>query len=63
VRKNLGYRVSSISVEDMETLADEVSVLRDDIFRAGWDATAAKMPGMAPLLPRKPGDTVNGVPT
>ncbi|MFG2970992.1 hypothetical protein ACGFZS_47760 [Streptomyces sp. NPDC048288] len=63
VRKNLGYRVSSISAEEMDALADEVAVLRDDMFRAGWNATAAKMPGMAPIPPRKPGDTVNGVPT
>ncbi|MEU9979514.1 hypothetical protein [Streptomyces sp. NPDC051014] len=63
VRKNLGYRVSSISVEEMEALADEVTVLRDDMFRVGWNASAAKMPGMAPIPPRKPGDTVNGVPT
>ncbi|MBW8796366.1 MAG: hypothetical protein JF597_23040 [Streptomyces sp.] len=53
----------SVSVEEMEALADEVAVLRADMFRAGWNAAAAKMPGMAPIAPRKPGDTVNGAPT
>jgi hypothetical protein len=63
VRKQLAYRAASISVEEMEALADEVAILRDDMFRAGWNATAAKMPGMKPIEPRKPDDTVNGVPT
>lgn len=63
VRKDLGYRVSPISVEEMEALADEVSILRSDIFRAGWNATAAKRPGMGPFPPRESGGTVNGIPT
>lgn len=61
VGKKLGYRVSSISVEEMEALADEVTVLRDDMFTAGWNANAGKMPGMPPIPPRKPGQRVNGV--
>ncbi|WP_329034495.1 hypothetical protein OIE71_18370 [Streptomyces sp. NBC_01725] len=63
VRKKLGYRVSAISVREMEALADEVTILRSDMFRAGWNAGAAKLPGMRPIPSRKPGDTVNGVPT
>ena len=63
VRKKLGYRVSSVSVEEMEALADEVVILRDDLFTAGWNATTGEMPGIKPIPPRKPGDTVNGVPT
>ncbi|MEU1034520.1 hypothetical protein ABZ402_38610 [Streptomyces mirabilis] len=59
--KALGYRVSSISVEEMEALADEVTVLRDDMFTAGWNASADKMPGMQPIPPRAPGQRVNGV--
>ncbi|MFD5636232.1 hypothetical protein ACFWJM_19175 [Streptomyces sp. NPDC127077] len=59
--KKLGYRVSSISVEQMEDLADEVAVLRDDMFRAGWNARTGKMPGMRPIPPRAPEQTVNGV--
>ncbi|MFF3420298.1 hypothetical protein ACFYW9_37400 [Streptomyces sp. NPDC002698] len=59
--KKLGYRVSSISVEQMEALTDEVAVLRDDMFRAGWNARAGKMPGMRPIPPRTSGQTVNGV--
>ncbi|MFD8736239.1 hypothetical protein ACFV06_15185 [Streptomyces sp. NPDC059618] len=59
--KKLGYRVSSISVKQMEALADEVAALREDMFRAGWNARAGKMPGMRPIPPRAPGQTVNGV--
>lgn len=62
LKKNLGYRASSISVEEMEALADEIALLRNDIFSTSWNATAAKMPGIEPVPPRKPGDTVNGVP-
>ncbi|MFF4508218.1 hypothetical protein [Streptomyces sp. NPDC001401] len=62
VRKNLGYRVSSTSVEEMEALADEVTILRDDMFRAGWNTDAANRPGMDRLPPRQPGQRVNGVP-
>ncbi|WP_406168336.1 hypothetical protein [Streptomyces sp. NBC_00996] len=61
MRKRLGYRVSAISVEEMEALADEVTVLRDDMFSAGWNARAAKLPGMRPIPPRAPGEKVNGV--
>ncbi|MFJ6835515.1 hypothetical protein [Streptomyces sp. NPDC091209] len=59
--KKLGYRVSSISIEQMEALADEVTVLRDDMFRAGWNAHAGKMPGLGLIPPRAPGQTVNGI--
>ncbi|MFF1604204.1 hypothetical protein ACFVYV_43465 [Streptomyces mirabilis] len=63
VRKSLGYSVTPITVEEMETLADEVAVLRSDMFTAGWNATAAKLPGMGRVGPRAPGDTVYGVRT
>ncbi|MFE2828464.1 hypothetical protein [Streptomyces sp. NPDC059271] len=59
--KKLGYRVSAVSVEAMESLADEVTVLRNDMFRAGWNARAGRMPGMQPIPPRAPGQTVNGI--
>ncbi|MEU0965673.1 hypothetical protein ABZ357_09685 [Streptomyces sp. NPDC005917] len=52
-----------MSVEEMEALADEVVVLRDDMFRADWNATAAKVPGFRPIPPRQPSDKVNGIPT
>ncbi|MFJ8021422.1 hypothetical protein [Streptomyces sp. NPDC096311] len=61
VRKSVGYRVSAVSAEEMEAFADDVTVLRDDMFRAGWNARAAKLPGMQPIPPRAPGETVNGV--
>ncbi|MEV5792667.1 hypothetical protein [Streptomyces sp. NPDC052192] len=61
VSKKLGYRVSSISVERMETLADEITVLGADLFQVGWNATAGKMPGMQPIPARLPGQTVNGI--
>ncbi|WP_328441734.1 hypothetical protein OHA71_42715 [Streptomyces sp. NBC_00444] len=54
VRKKLGYRASAVSVEEMEALADEVTVLRDDIFTAGWNATVGKLPGMEPSPRRAP---------
>lgn len=60
-KKTLGYNTSPISIEEMEALAEEVTVLRDDMFTAGWNATAGKMPGMQPIPPRKPGQRVNGV--
>lgn len=59
--RKLGYRVSAISVEEMEALADEITVLRDDMFTAGWNSNAGKMPGMEPIPPRAPGQRVNGV--
>lgn len=58
--KKLGYRVSPASVERMEMLADEITVLMHDMSTAGWNATAGKMPGMQPIPPRLPGQTVNG---
>ncbi|MFE2684024.1 hypothetical protein [Streptomyces mirabilis] len=61
VRKSLGYRVSAISVEEMEALSDEVTVLRSDMFTAGWNAVAGKVPGMRPIPPRAPGQKVNVV--
>ncbi|MER5908688.1 hypothetical protein ABT150_53520 [Streptomyces mirabilis] len=60
-KKTLGYRVSAISVEEMEALAGEVTVLRSDMFTAGWNARAGKMPGMQPIPPARPGQRVNGV--
>jgi hypothetical protein len=60
-KKTLGYRVSAISVEEMEALADEITVLRNDMFTAGWNARAGKMPGMQPIPPRARGQKVNGV--
>ncbi|MFD4968927.1 hypothetical protein [Streptomyces sp. NPDC058424] len=62
IRKSLGYNAKPITVEEMEALADEVTVLRSDMFRAGWNAGAGKQPGMGLIPPRKPGDTVNGIP-
>ncbi|MGV9707481.1 hypothetical protein [Streptomyces sp. NPDC003483] len=59
--KKLGYRVSPISVDRMETLADEITVLRYDLARAGWNARAGKMPGMQLIPPRVPGEPVNGI--
>ncbi|MEU6591380.1 hypothetical protein ABZ923_19520 [Streptomyces sp. NPDC046881] len=61
VHKMLGYHTSAVTVEEMEALADEVAVLRDDMFRAGWNASSAKPSGMERLPPRLPGQTVNGV--
>jgi len=61
VKKNLGYRTSAVTVEQMKALADEVALLRDAMFRVGWNAGAGKMPGMAKLPPPTPGQTVNGV--
>ncbi|WP_240657803.1 hypothetical protein [Streptomyces populi] len=61
VRKNLGYRATPISVEEMEALADEVALLRSDMFRAGWNATAGKAPGLGTIPAPKPGEFVNGV--
>jgi hypothetical protein len=61
VRKNLGYLATPITPDEMEDLADEVTVLRDDMFRAGWNSKAGKMPGMQPIPPRAPGQRVNGV--
>ncbi|MEU0253296.1 hypothetical protein ABZ299_12470 [Streptomyces sp. NPDC006184] len=60
-KKALGYHTSAVTVEEMEALADEVAVLRDDMFRAGWNASSAKLPGMGRLPPRIPGQKVNGV--
>ncbi|WP_228472585.1 hypothetical protein [Streptomyces cyaneochromogenes] len=59
--KSLGYRASAVSVEEMETLADEVTLLQSDMFRAGWNARAAQMPGMRKIPAPAPGQTVNGV--
>ncbi|MGW5368969.1 hypothetical protein ACWER6_26245 [Streptomyces sp. NPDC004009] len=61
VRKNLGYHTSAVTVEEMEALADEVLLLREAMFRAGWNARAAKLPGMRKVQPPAPGQTVNGV--
>ena len=61
VKKTLGYHVSAVSVEEMETLADEVALLRNDMFRAGWNSGAAKQPGMRKIPPPAPGQKVNGV--
>ncbi|WP_405884209.1 hypothetical protein OG762_40185 [Streptomyces sp. NBC_01136] len=41
--------------------AEEATVLRDDIFTAGWNVRAGKLPGMHPIPPRAPGQNVNGV--
>lgn len=60
-RKSWGYRASTVSVEHMEKLADEVALLRDSMFRAGWNAQAAKLPGMRRMPPPTPGQQVNGV--
>ncbi|MGY5121194.1 hypothetical protein ACWC2H_36040 [Streptomyces sp. 900105755] len=61
MRKNIGYRSIAIGVEEMEQLADDIAVLRDDLFRVGWNATVAKQTGADLIQPRQPGDTVNGV--
>lgn len=61
LRKSLGYRASSVSVEEMEALADEVTLLKSDMFRAGWNARAARMPGMQKSPQPAPGQTVNEV--
>ncbi|MGP4090745.1 hypothetical protein [Streptomyces sp. KR55] len=60
VRKSIGYNATPITIEEMEAIADEVTVLRDDMFSAGWNAGAAKLPGMRPIPPRAPGQKVNG---
>ncbi|WP_445279649.1 hypothetical protein [Streptomyces sp. DSM 118148] len=60
-RKSLGYHASTVTVEEMEALADEVVLLRDAMFRAGWNARAGKLPGMDRIPPPTPGQTVNGV--
>ncbi|MEU7048057.1 hypothetical protein [Streptomyces eurythermus] len=60
VKKNLGYRTSAVTVEEMEALADEVIVLREDMFRVGWNARAAKLPGMGKIPPRAPSQADNG---
>lgn len=61
LKKSLGYRASAVSVEEMETLADEVTLLQSDMFRAGWNAHAAQMPGLQKIPAPAPGQTVNGV--
>ncbi|MGV9248976.1 hypothetical protein [Streptomyces sp. NPDC003710] len=45
VRKGFGYKTTRISVEEMETVADEVEKLRDDMFVAGWNAVAIQRGG------------------
>ncbi|GED89341.1 hypothetical protein TNCT6_64260 [Streptomyces sp. 6-11-2] len=57
VRKSLGYNAKPITVEEMEALADEVTVLRSDLFRVGWNAGAGKQPGMGLI----PGSVMNQV--
>ncbi|MGW2550673.1 hypothetical protein [Streptomyces sp. NPDC001635] len=59
--RSIGYTATPVTVEEMEDLADEVTVLRDDLFRAGWNAGPGKDPGMGPIPPRTPGQRVNGV--
>ncbi|WP_245608049.1 hypothetical protein [Streptomyces hokutonensis] len=61
IRKNLGYHTSAVSIEEMEALADEVALLQNDMFRAGWNARSAQMPGMQKIPPPAPGQMVNGV--
>ncbi|MGW0795954.1 hypothetical protein [Streptomyces sp. NPDC002692] len=60
-RKNIGYNTSSITVEEMEELADDAQLLIAELFRVGWNARAGKLPGMQPLPNPVPGQTVNGV--
>ncbi|WP_381562918.1 hypothetical protein [Streptomyces eurythermus] len=60
-RKSWGYQASAVSIEQMEKLADEVVVLQARMFRAGWNASAARFPGMSKLPPLVPGQQVNGV--
>lgn len=46
VKKNVGYKVTSITVEALLTLSKDIETLLSDMFRASWNATAAKLPGM-----------------
>ncbi|MFJ8192797.1 hypothetical protein ACIQ8D_24000 [Streptomyces sp. NPDC096094] len=39
-RKSLGQRVLTITIPEMETIADDVEALRLELFRAGWNAGA-----------------------
>ncbi|MFJ9865974.1 hypothetical protein [Streptomyces sp. NPDC101165] len=57
-KKNVGYRTSAVSVQEMEALANEVALLRDAMFRTGWNSRAAKMPGMRKIPPPPDGVTV-----
>ncbi|MGW6214996.1 hypothetical protein [Streptomyces sp. NPDC055109] len=61
LRKRLGYRVTSISVAEMEALADDVVILRSDLFRVGWNASAAHS-GMERMPKPRSGEMVDGVP-
>ncbi|MFJ5739087.1 hypothetical protein [Streptomyces microflavus] len=53
VRKSLGYKAAPVTIEAMHALADEIHILREDLFRTGWNATAGRMEGMGGLIPAR----------
>lgn len=60
MKKRLGYKVTPVTVEEMEALADEVIILRSDLFRVGWNASAAHA-GMERMPEPRSGEVVDGV--
>ncbi|MFE9601988.1 MULTISPECIES: hypothetical protein [Streptomyces] len=48
-RKTLGHSVTPLTIEDMETVAQQIEELRHELFRLGWNARCARS-GM-PLMP------------
>jgi hypothetical protein len=63
LKKKMGYNSSPVTVEEMESLVADATILRSDMFSATWNASTAGLPGMPPIPPRRSGEAVDGVPT
>ncbi len=50
-RRSLGYKATSLTVEGIEDLADEMDELIHAMFRVAWNAGPAKAPGMHLIPP------------
>ncbi|MFF3412928.1 hypothetical protein ACFYW8_43775 [Streptomyces sp. NPDC002742] len=61
IKRSIGFHVTPITPEAMEAVADEIEVLRHDLFVVGWNARASEREGNQRIPSRQPGQKVNGV--